>query len=374
MIGQSIAWRLAKEGVRVALLERRRAGDAIGTASEAAGGMLAPSAELQFEEVDFYELQRESARRWPAFAQELFQASGVDVGYRAEGTLLVGADRDAAAYYRRLYRFQKEQGVAVEWLTPDEAHDLEPFLSPRIAGAIFARDDHQVDNRAVLIALREGLRQSSHVSFEEGVHVQRVEPDPERPAVVAADGRRREARVVVLAAGAWAAALEGLPAPLPIRPVKGQLLELAMERPFGLRHVIRMPRGYLVPRACGRLVIGATSEEMGFDTRVTAGAVYRLLEQAVEVVPGVEELPLVEMWAGLRPASRDHRPLLGFGYAPGVAVATGHFRHGILLAPVTADELSREIAARLRGSACRSEWLAPFTPERFAGVGGTQAG
>ena len=364
IIGLALAWRLAQRGRTVTVLERGRAGR--GT-SYAAAGMLAPAVEIQFEEVALYRLGRESLRRWPTFARDLEAATGHDVGYRDDGTLVVADDRDAAEALRRLYRFQQAHDVPVTWLTGSEALEIEPFLSPKLAAAIHSPEDHQVDNRRVVEALRVAVERTPGATLREGVTVRAVEPG-EQPAVVTEDGERIEAAVVVLAAGAWVREIDGLePAP-PVRPVKGQMLSLRMERPFELRHVVRGPDAYLAPKADGRLVIGATSEEMGFDTRVTAGGLYRLLEGAVEVVPGVEELEVIETWAGVRPASRDHAPLLGPSGAPGVVLATGHYRHGILLAPVTADELAASLDASLDGRGASdhetSDWLAPFSPLR----------
>ncbi len=361
IIGLSLGWRLAQRGRTVTIVERDRAGCG---ASYAAAGMLAPAAEIQFEEAELYRLGRESLRRWPAFARELEAASGLDVGYRDEGTLVVADDRDAAEVLRRLYRFQQAHDVPVEWLTGHEALEIEPFLSPKLAAAVYSPEDHQVDNRRVVEALRTAVERKPTATLREGVTVRAVEPG-ERPAVVTDDGERIEASVVVLAAGAWIRGIGGLePAP-PVRPVKGQMLSLRMDRPFELRHVVRGSDAYLAPKADGRLVIGATSEEMGFDTRVTAGGLYRLLEGAVEVVPGIEELEVIETWAGVRPASRDHAPLLGPTGAPGVVLATGHYRHGILLTPVTADELAISLDTALDGGEVEtSEWLAPFSPQR----------
>ncbi len=374
MIGLAVAWRLAGRGRSVLVLERDAAGAPPSAASHAAAGMLAPAAEIGFEEVELYRLGRESLRRWPAFALELEAASGIAVGYRDEGTLAVAADRDDRAALRRLFEFQREHGAPVEWLATAEALEVEPFLSPKIAAAVLSPEDHQVDNRAVLPALRAALRRSSHAELRHESEVAAVEPDGKRPAVRLAGGERIETRVIVLAAGVGAREIGELPAPLPIRPVKGQALALRAEPPFDLRHVVRGPDAYLVPKPDGRLVVGATSEEMGHDRRVTAGGLYRLLEGAVEVVPGVEELEVIETWAGLRPASRDHRPILGFlPDAPGVAVAAGHYRHGFLLAPVTADEVAAEVDAWLRdggdgGDSARetSPLLAPFSPTRSA--------
>ncbi len=363
VVGLGVAWRLAEAGRRVVVLERGRVGRG---ATWAAAGMLAPSAELGFEELDLYALGRESLRRWPAFARDLRQSSGIDVGYRDEGTLVVADDRDSARALRRLFAFQQEHGARVEWLTGDEAADLEPLLSPRLPAAIHSPDDHQVDNRALAEALHRAAERAG-VAIREDAPVESIEPDATSPALVLADGERVEARVVVLAAGAWSASVGGLaPAP-PVRPVKGQMLSLRLdpERGLDLRHVVRGPDAYLVPKPDGRLVVGATSEEVGHDTAVTAGGLYRILEGAVEVVPGVEEMEVVETWAGLRPASRDHAPLLGASAHAGVVYATGHYRHGILLAPVTAEEVAAEVGAILDGRAETRPLLAPFSPRRF---------
>ena len=228
--GLGVAWRLAEAGRRVALFERGRVGRG---ATWAAAGMLAPAAELGFEELDLYALGRESLARWPAFARALREVSGVDVGYRDEGTLVVADDRDSARALRRLFAFQQEHGARVEWLTGEDAADLEPLLSPRLPAAIHSPDDHQVDNRALAVALQAAAERSG-VEIHEEAPVQAVEPDAERPAVLVAGGERVEAGVVVLAAGAWSASIGGLaPAP-PVRPVKGQMLSLRLDPARGL--------------------------------------------------------------------------------------------------------------------------------------------
>ena len=386
--GLGVAWRLAQRGRRVAVFERDRAGrganrrgaDRRGAdrrgASWAAAGMLAPAAELGFEELDLYAFGRESLARWPAFARELREATGQDVGYRTEGTFVVADDRDSARALRRLFRFQTEHGARVEWLTGDEAAEREPLLSPRLPAAVWSPDDHQVDNRALADALR-ATAEAAGVAIREGAEVTAIEPG-RRPALVVG-GERVEADAVVLAAGAWSGAVGGLePAP-PVRPVKGQALSLRMTDDLTLRHVVRGPDAYLVPKADGRLVVGATSEERGWDDAVTAGGLFRLLEGAVPLVPGVEEMELVETWVGHRPASRDHAPILGRSGHPGVVYATGQYRHGMLLAPVVADEVAAEVDALLdaggaqprgrrsqtAGAAETRPLLAPFSPARF---------
>ena len=228
---------------------------------------------------------------------------------------------------------------------------------------MWSPDDHQVDNRALAAALAAAVRAAGG-EIRTGVAVTRIEPDAASPAVVTEACERIAARVVVLAAGAWTRGLAGVE-PVPVRPVKGQMLSLQMTDAVRPGVTVRGPRAYLVPKPDGRLVVGATSEERGHDTAVTAGGLYRLLDGAIALVPGLEELDVVETWAGLRPASRDHAPLLGRSAAPGVVAATGHYRHGVLLAPVTADEVAAEVRALLAGSPETRPLLRPFSPLRF---------
>jgi glycine oxidase len=358
-VGLAIGFELARRGEAVTLFDRGEAGR--GTSWQAAG-MLAPDAEIGFEELELYELNRESLRRWPDFAERVEAASGIDVDYRDEGTLIVADDRDSAEALRRLYEFQEDQGLAVEWLTGEEAREIEPFVAPRLSAAIYAPSDHQVDNRRLLRALRAAF-EAEGGTLHEHTPVQALVPDAEAPAVMTEDGTRVAASAVVVAAGVWSRELEGLTpdAQPPVRPVKGQMIQLRRKRPFDLQHVVRGPDAYLAPKSSGRIVVGATSEEMGFDTTVTAGGLYELLEGGWEVVPGILDLPVDDTWAGLRPASRDHAPLLGATTAPGIILATGHYRHGILLTPITAEEI-----ARLVRTGETSSWLEPFTPTRFS--------
>lgn len=365
VIGLAIGWRLAQAGRQVVLFERGTAGQ--GTSWQAAG-MLAPAAEIGFEELDLYALGRESLRHWPAFAADLEAASGHAIDYRHNGTLIVADDPDSATALRRLYDFQRAHEVPVEWLRPAEALDLEPFLSPRLAAAVYSPDDHQVDNRRLLQALRLAFAQAGG-TLHEHTPVQAVVPDPHAPRVVTEAGASWEADVVVLAAGVWSRQVDGLrPHPPEIRPVKGQMLELKVARPFDLQHVVRGPDAYLAPKSDGRLLIGATNEEMGFDTRVTAGGLYTLLEGAWTVVPGIYDLPVTATWAGLRPATRDHAPLLGASGLPGIVYATGHYRHGILLTPITADAIARLIVDGTPDAV-----PAAFSPRRFQSLHQTSA-
>jgi glycine oxidase len=357
-IGLSIGWRLAAGGQRVAVIDQSIAGR---SATWASAGMLGAQAEVGFEDLDVYELGTESMRLWPDFASELESVSGVPIDYRDEGTLLVADDRDGAAHLRRIYKFQSEHGVDVEWISPLEALEIEPMLTPRISAAVYSRADHQVDSRQCARALREAFVNVGG-SLAEHTVVHAIELDAERPRLITSEGVF-EAAKIVLAAGAWTGRIPGLPiGDVPVRPVKGQMLEVRMEEPYVVNTVVRGQGAYLAPKGSGRLLIGATSEEMGFDEEVTAGGLYELLEKAWRMVPGTYEMKVVDSWAGLRPASPDHAPIVGRAGDDRVMIATGHYRHGILLAPVTAEAVSRSI---LEGSEL-PEMFAVCDPTRFS--------
>ncbi|MFQ5569396.1 MAG: FAD-dependent oxidoreductase, partial [Rhodothermales bacterium] len=245
IIGLALGRELACAGKDVHIFERDEAGHG---ASWMAGGMLAPDAEIQFEEPELYRLSRESLRRWPEYAAALEQESGHHVDYCTEGTLTVADDRDSAEALRRHYEFQKEQGLSVEWLSGAEAREIEPFLAPRLVAAVLTQDQ-QVDSRRVTEALKAAfLKQGGHL--HEHTPVQALVPDEARPALITEAGDRVEGGLVVLAAGAWSRTIEGMEAEArpPVRPVKGQVLELRKELPFDLRYTIRGPNAYLVPK------------------------------------------------------------------------------------------------------------------------------
>ncbi len=356
--GLALGWRLLCAGRVVHLFEGERAGR---SASWAAAGMLAPDAEIGFEDPELYRLNRESLRRWPSFAASLEEASGIETGFRTGGAVHVAPDRDAAEALRRRYEFMKAQGLDSQWLSTAEALDIEPFITSRPAAVMYSPTDSQADARALVEALRAAFVKAGGV-LREGTPVRAVEPDAEVPAVVTEGGERIEGACVALATGAWSHGMAGLTPDQqpPVRPVRGQMIELQVESPFALQHVVRSAHTYVAPKPGGRVLVGATMEEMGFDARVTAGGLYALLDEARKIVPGVDDLPVRDLWAGLRPASRDHLPILGPSSAPGVVMATGFYRHGILLAPVASEEVARYV---LTGET--SAWIAPFLPERF---------
>ncbi len=342
VIGLGIAWRLAAAGARVDVFDRGEAGRG---ASHAAGGMLAACIETEPGEEWMLPLNRDSQTRWPAFARELEAATGLSVDLRTEGTLVIGHTADDMARLRFLHDFQTGLGLPIELLGAAEVRRREPYLQPGVAGALYSREDHQVDNRKLATALRAAVSAAGG-RVHENAPVTAVEMRGGRATGVRIGEALHAADVVVLAAGPWSRSIAGLPAAAlpPVRPIKGQMLALRMDpaEPL-LRHVLWTPGAYLIPRLDGRLLVGATSEERGFDANLTAGGVFSLLEGAWRAIPGIAELPIDEMWTGFRPGSRDDAPILGFGEVEGLVYATGHHRNGILLVPVTADAIARLI-------------------------------
>jgi len=366
VIGLAVAWRSAQRGLSVTVLDP----DPGRGANRVAAGMLAPVTELQYGEEALLRLGIASNQRYAAFAAELAEATGLDLGYRACGTLAVALDADDRAELRELHAFQQRLGLDAQWLTGRECRRLEPMLAPSVRGGLLVSGDHQVDGRRLGTALvaacaAAGVELYRSRAAELTVRAGRA------TGVRVEDGTLLTAGQTVLAAGSWSGELPGVPeqARLPVRPVKGQILRLRMESHFGepflSRNVRALVRGghlYLVPRANGELVVGATTEEQGFDTTVTAGGVWELLRDAHELVPGITELPLLESGAGLRPGTPDNAPLLGPTALPGLVAATGHHRNGVLLTPVTADALAEYLTTGELPSVA-----APFTPARFAG-------
>jgi glycine oxidase len=351
-IGMACAWRAAERGLRTVVLD---AGET--AAWRVAAGMLAPVTEAQFGEDALLELNLRGARTFGDFCAELAAAAGADPGLRETGTLAVARDRDDAEALERLLAFRRELGLDVERLRPSQARRLEPALAPTVRLALDVPGDHSVDPRRMVSALGAAFERAGGTLRHARVAAVHAE------GLRLADGSVVRAEQVVLATGA---AQIDLPEELrvPVRPVKGQTLRLRDPRGPGLvERTIRGLDAYLVPRADGEYVLGATMEERGFDTAPTAGGVYELLRDMSEVVPGVLELEITELLAGLRPATPDNVPAIGPGARDGLVWATGHFRNGIVLAPVTAEA----VASVLCGEGL-PEWAAAADPRRFAGV------
>jgi glycine oxidase len=344
VIGLSCAWRAAQRGLDVVVLEKDV--PAAG-ASGVAAGMLAPVGELSFGERQLLELNLASAKLWPGFASDLEAASEMSPGYRRCGALHVALDRDEAEELKRRHRLQESLGLEAEWLAPRGCRDLEPGLAPSIAGGVHAPHEAAVDPRELCAALAAALRHEGG-EIRSGFEVtDALVVDGRIEALRSAGGEEIHAREVVLANGAWAGAADWLPeaARPQVHPVKGQILVLraAAEQPL-CEGIVASERVYVVPREDGRVVVGATVEERGFDSAVTAGGVHELLREAYRLLPEVAELELVETRAGLRPGTPDNLPLVGSGALEGLTLATGHFRNGVLLAPLTAERVAAQLA------------------------------
>ncbi|HEY6731017.1 MAG TPA: glycine oxidase ThiO [Solirubrobacterales bacterium] len=352
VIGLSCAWRAAQRGARVAVLERGAPGDG---ATRVAAGMLAPVGELTFGEPELLELTLAAARLYPQFVAELEATTGASTGYERLGALHLALDRDEAAQLRRVHDLQRSLELEAEWLPPRRCRDLEPGLTPSFHGGVLAAGEAAIDPRALTQVLRaalvgEGAEVRTGTEVVDGIFeserlvgVRTAKRGSDTQEVSDPDLEEVRAETVLLAGGAWSGAMAWLPehARPAVRPVKGQVLELRARtggRPA--HHILASERVYLVPRADGRLVVGATVEEMGFDTAVTAGGVHELLREAYRLLPDVAEMELVDAIAGLRPGTPDNLPLVGPGAIEGLVLATGHYRNGILLAPLAAETVA----------------------------------
>lgn len=360
VIGCAIAWRLAEAGMRVAAIERGKVG---GEASRAAGGMLAPLAEADSAD-DFFHLAVRSRAMYADFGRELKTASGIDIEYRTEGTLFLSLTEEDDKELDRRWRWQHEAGLNVKRLNADCARKLEPAITPRLRWALKFPDDHQVNNRRLVSAMHSAAL-SAGVEFQTNTKVRKllIESSAGRrqvTGVVTANGNVA-ASTVIIAAGSWSSLLTESTLPsLKIEPVRGQMVAVEMTA-TPVNHVIYSRRGYIVPRFGGQLIAGSTSEKVGFDKRVTAGGVASIIERASEILPDFGQLAITETWSGLRPHAAGDLPVLGADpNVEGLIYATGHYRNGILLTPVTALIISELI---LKGESSIN--LSPFRVDRF---------
>jgi glycine oxidase len=363
VIGLACAWRAAQRGLSVRVIDRDTPGAG---ASRVAAGMLAPVGEASWGEEALLQLNLDSARAYPEFAAELEDTSGLPVGYRRSGALHVALDVDEAEELRRHHDLQRSLGPAAEWLRPAECRELEPGLSPGIAGGVHAADDAEVDPRTLIGALVAAIGRAGGEIVPSADATDAVFEGERLRGVRIADGREMLADRVVLATGCWSGSTGWIPedARPPVRPVKGEVVDLrgAAASPVSER-IVATPRVYVVPRADGRVVVGATVEERGFDLSVTAGGVHELLREAYRVLPEIAELAFSDALAGLRPGTPDNAPVIGRSSLDGLVVATGHYRNGILLAPITAGA----VAAILAGDDPPAV-VAPMAPQRFERV------
>lgn len=369
LIGLSVAWSLRTRGFDVVVYDKAAAGRG---ASWASAGMLAPNLEAEPGEENIVKPLIVSLKMWKSFAETLEKQSGVDVGYREDGTLAVALNRDDIERLRFQHGFQRELGLDVEFIDGETVLELEPFISRKVQAALYSRSDYQVDARRTVEAVKKLFLESAGV-LKEGCGVERIVVEDGRVSGVVSCEGFKPFEVVVLAAGSWSRHIDGVPetARPPVRPVKGQMIAVrnTSNQPL-LKHVVWGPArpwgpSYIVPKHDGRILLGTTVEEMGFDTSVTAGGLMNILRGCWEIVPNIAELPVEEVWAGLRPGSPDDAPMIGPSTVEGLVIATGHFRNGILLAPLTAKAVTEYIE-----TGKMDELLKPFSPLRFWKGGG----
>ncbi len=358
IIGLAIARALARDGLRVTVFERNaRPG---GEASWAAAGMLAPQAEADAPG-PLFDLCLKSRSLYTNFAAALWEETRIDIELCPAGTLLVASQpEDVAALHAKL-DWQTAAGCHAEWLSPSDVQNLEPLV--RSYGALYLPDDWQVENRRLTQALIAAVA-AAQVDIH--CHSDGLMLRIEKGHVVGVEvrGEHWSAPVVINAAGSWAAQMSatllGVPARV-VRPIRGQMVALQMPVALRLRHVIRTSQVYLVPRRDQRLIIGATVEDVGYEKAVTAGGVCALLSGALATAPPLAAASLIETWAGLRPLAMDHLPIIGETPLAGLWCATGHYRNGVLLTPITA-EIIRCLVQQLPPP-CE---VAPFSPRRFS--------
>jgi glycine oxidase len=361
VIGLAIAYELARLGHDVQVIDGR---PDFGPASRAAGGMLAPLGEAR-DPGPFVRLGMASLDRYPDWTAELEAQSGVEVGFRRCGKLLLATGPDDVASLREREAWMRADGHRAAWLDGDALRSLEPALSPEVVGALHLPDDAQVDNTRLHQALMRAL-QVAGGRLSVGVRVRRILIDGGRVSgVELEDGRQLWAPQVVLAAGAWAPHVEGLPRPLPVRPVRGQMIQIGLDQPL-IERLISTPSAYLIPRlrdGYPTLVVGASMEDAGFDEQTDPQTLQGLNDAAIGAVPALRDAPRIGAWAGLRPGTPDGLPVVGRDPdLEGLVHACGHFRNGILLAPITAELVCDELLDR-SGEARRL--LPHLTPERF---------
>ena len=357
VIGLVIAWRLSHNGHRVTVLERGQIGR---EASWAAAGMLAPHCELDQPDA-FFELCQKSLEAYPAFISALKQETGCAIDYITNGTIFPALSDGDQQKLEIRYKRQKEAGLPVELLSAKASRRLEPNLSCHVQMALRYPADHQVENRDLIRALTQAIRQLGGI-IHEGTAVKRILTDQSQVIGVQADSVSWETSHIVNATGSWARYLDGVPNTVrpPIRPVHGQILSLATGDAWPFRHTIYSSKTYLVPRSNGRLLIGATVEESGFRKEVTVEGVLQLFHGALRLAPALRSYPFEATWSGLRPTTSDSLPILGPTAVKGLYLATGHYRNGILLAPITGDLMADMIENQSIPSLMK-----PFLPDRF---------
>ncbi len=361
IIGCAIAWRLAEGRLKVTVVDRGEPG---AEASSAAAGMLAPQGETVTPDA-FFEFGRASRDLYPEFVREVETASRMKVGYRREGTLLVAASDEEERELDAVYNGQTKAGLALERLSPQACHARVSGLAPEIRSGLFVAGDHWLDNEKLAAALVKAAHRAG-VKFRTRAAVRRFEIKSGRVASVQlapaskAGTKKLSAGIFVLAAGSWSSGLaESAGLRLPMSPCRGQMIEFEAPKPPG--HVVRSGLHYLVPRDRGRVLAGTTAEYVGFDKAVTAQGLDSIISGVARIVPFLKQYRFRRAWCGLRPDTADHRPILGFGDITNLVFSTGHFRNGILLAPITAQVIEELILSGSTGHP-----IEEYRPGRFA--------
>jgi len=354
VIGGAIALELARAGLRVALFDRQQPGQ---EASWASAGILSPAPENPGV-VSMVPLGKASMSLYPEFVAQVEEISGTSVGYRPKGTLEALFSHDTKAELSTIIALHHGLGLKAEPLRPEDARELEPSLSEEVEAAVLRPEEASVDNRALTAAILKAAQRCGAEIFS-GDGAKAIWREGNRCAGLVLQTEKVEANSTIIAAGCFSATIEGVAPFAPVRPAKGQMAALRADD-VKIERVLWSEKIYLVPRNDGRVLAGATVEHAGFDKRVTAGGIEKILSAAIDLAPGLANARIEETWAGLRPDSPDHLPILGPTDIDGLLMATGHFRSGILLTPITA-RLIREWITEQRVSV---DWDR-FSPLRF---------
>jgi glycine oxidase len=354
LIGGTIAFELARAGLQVGLFDRHHPDE---SSSWAAAGILSPAPENSGM-ISTVPLGRASLQLYPEFVASVEEISGQSVGYRARGTLESLFSTDAQEKLSTIIALHHGLGLKAEPLSADDAREMEPALSPELEAAVFRPDEACVDNRALTKAVLRAAERSG-VKIFAASNVQSIAKNEGRCAGFVVDGDKVRSRWTIIAAGCCSAEIEGATHYAPVRPAKGQMIalrakDLSIERVLWADHV------YLVPRNDGRILAGATVEYVGFEKNVTVGGLQKIISGALQLAPALADAQIEETWAGLRPDAPDHLPIIGPTDLDGLLIATGHFRSGILLAPITARLIREWVTTQNVGL----DW-ARFSPMRF---------
>ena len=360
VIGLTLARQLKLKGIRqITILEKNQSCGM--ESSNAAAGMLAPQSEADKTD-DFFDFCRASRDLYPHFSEQLSSETGVDIELDRSGTLYAAFTENDSAEIRRRYEWQKKAGLNIEYLSAEETRRAEAFISPDVREALFFPNDWQVENRKLLAALRKYC-ELNQIQIIENVEIKSLVTENGKIVGAKSEDESFHAETVILTTGAWTSLIkfgENAPSSIKVKPIRGQMLSYRTAKRLFTK-VIYSPRGYLVPRSDGRILVGATVEDVGFDKSLTANGTNFLQSNALEIAPNLVNLEIAESWAGLRPFAADGLPILGeFPEIENLFVATAHYRNGILLAPLTAKILADKIVENIS-----SNYFDVFSPRRF---------